>query len=260
MTHSSESYNKYMYNFERGSSYMHNSQYIETPIIDSSKNSSVSVEETNVVTEEKTPIENTNYYPGFIIDPLSLIVKLAIVGKKAINTKISIINHNIIIHEPGWFQGIVRYYKNSTKQDLHHLESPIEAACSLYIVKTTYNLNRDRIISLFRNAFIGLEKLSKTYQYDSMVVLCINHYINIIHNAISMNSSSITNKEYEKYYNCFLYEKMNKIWSNDKMDIVLKLVECTNTNESSMPSLETFMNSIDSEVSHILDENANNNV
>lgn len=270
----------YMYKFERSTPYFYNdSQYIK-PANDSIKSEPEPSE--NKVSEKHdapepnkeevstlAPTSNLNspnmYYPSFVMDPLSIIVKLAIVGKKPQKTKISIMNHSIIIHEPGFFQGIVRYYNNSTKQDLHYLEAPIEVACIQYIIGKKYALQRELIISLFYNAVIGLEKLSETYKQDSMVVLCINHYINIIHNSISMNSM-IANKDnsyHEKYYNNVFIEKMNHIWSPEKIDIVLRLADCIGKpkpSSGSVRSLETFIEDIDTEVYKMLKNDCTENV
>lgn len=274
-------YNKYMYKFERSTPYFyHDPEYMKS---NNSINSEMPSEKKDPENhdEDKQEYLNTNantniiptsdlntpniYYPSFVMDPLSIIVKLAIVGKKPQKTKISIMNHSIIIHEPGFFQGIVRYYNNSTKQDLHYLEAPLEVACIQYIIEKTYALQRELMVSLFYNAVIGLEKLSETYKQDSMVVLCINHYINIIHNSISMNSI-IANKDnsyHEKYYNNVLIEKMNHIWSPEKIDIVLRLADCIGKPKSSsgsVRSLETFIESIDNEVYRMLKNDCSNNV
>jgi len=201
-----------------------------------------------------SPTDNIKSSPPFIIDPMSLMTKLAILGKKPIHTKISLVNHCITIHEPGIFQGIVRYYNKSTKQDLHYLQIPIETACMQYIILPTYVEYRDRMICLFKNAALGLQNLASTYKQDSMVVLCINHYINIIHNAISMNSIIMSNDvdNLRKYYNDVFMNEMKNIWKADKMDIVLRLAE--SLEDTSIRSLEIFMEGIDNDIMSLLVE------
>jgi len=271
-------YNKYMYKFERSTPYFYHDLQCTNQSPSTNRIEPISEPPNQEINEiASTPIPTTTptltptltspnmYYPSFVMDPLSIIVKLAIVGKKPQKTKISIMNHSIIIHEPGFFQGIVRYYNNSTKQDLHYLQAPIEAACVKYIIEKTYAVQRELMVSLFHNAVIGLEKLSETYKQDSMVVLCINHYINLIHNSISINSM-IANKDntyHEKYYNDIFIEKMNNIWSPEKVDVVLRLADCISkpkSNSGSIRSLETFIEGIDNEVYNILKNDCSNNV
>lgn len=140
--------------------------------------------------------------PPYIVEPLSLMRSLSELSIKPIRTKISIVNHEIVLHEPGMFQGIVRYYNNSNKHDLRYLQVPIEIACMQYIILPTYAEKRKDFIKLFQEAARGLENLAKTYENEPMVALCINQYINIIHNAISMRSIVLSPDVYglRKYY------------------------------------------------------------
>ena len=62
---------------------------------------------------------------SFILDPLSVIVKLAIIGNKPIGTKILIQNNIISFQEPGYFQGISRIFYKSNKTDIQYLFNPI---------------------------------------------------------------------------------------------------------------------------------------
>ena len=266
------SHNNYMYKFERSTPYFYHPPTNEPEKVITHLTSNVETKASVDPESEDEPEPDAEprptrvlsdspniYYPSFIVDPLSLIVKLVIVGKKPSKTKISITNHSIIIHEPGFFQRIVRYYNNSTKQDLHYLQSPIEVACVQYIIGKKYAHHRDLILSLFKHAVVGLERLADTYKQDSMVVLCINHYINIIHNSISLNCM-IANKDnmyHEKYYNDIFIQKMNQIWSPEKIDIVLRLAACSSTN---IRSLETFIESVDADIYRMLKNDCSDNV
>lgn len=52
---------------------------------------------------------NTNY-KLYLLDPLSVIIKLAILGNKPVGTKLLIQNNVIYFQEPGFFQSITRFY------------------------------------------------------------------------------------------------------------------------------------------------------
>ena len=73
---------------------------------------------------------------SFILDPLSVIVKLAIIGNKPIGTKILIQNNIISFQEPGYFQGISRIFYKSNKTDIQYLFNPIYLACVTFLSKT----------------------------------------------------------------------------------------------------------------------------
>lgn len=260
---------KYLYKFEKSTS----SSFVEPSMTDSAS----LIETPNVIEDEREPpreeekhsqdsvsvgasansdssildanCDSSLVYPPFILDPLSLIIKLAILGKKPLRTKLSITNHRIVIHEAGIFQGIVRYYNNSTKQDLRYLQIPIEIACMQYIILPTYQDRREDIVSLFKQASQGLENLASTYKDkdESMVVMCINHYINLIHNAISMNSiiMSKDTEDVRKYYNAHFMNRAKNIWKNNKLDIVLHFSKSLDTH---LRSLEIFMEGIDDDM------------
>ena len=49
----------------------------------------------------------------FILDPLSVIIKLAILSNKPVGTKISIQNNIVYLQEPGPFQALCRLFFNS---------------------------------------------------------------------------------------------------------------------------------------------------
>ena len=71
----------------------------------------------------------------FLLDPLSVIIKLAILSNKQIGTKILIQNNIIYFQEPGFFQSIVRIFYKSNKTDLQYMYNPIQIACSTFLTK-----------------------------------------------------------------------------------------------------------------------------
>ena len=87
----------------------------------------------------------------FILDPLSVIIKLAILGNKPIGTKLLIINNTMKFQEPGPFQAICRIYYQSNRSDLQFIYNPIHIACLKFLSdenrkKNHNNLNRKRCI------------------------------------------------------------------------------------------------------------------
>jgi len=71
----------------------------------------------------------------FLLDPLSVIIKLAILGNKPIGTKILIQNNVMYFQEPGIFQSITRMFYNSNKTDLQYMYNPIQIACVTFLSK-----------------------------------------------------------------------------------------------------------------------------
>jgi hypothetical protein len=123
----------------------------------------------------------------YILDPLSVIIKLAILSKKQLGCKICIHNNVLYIQEPGIFQPFVRYVYKNNKYDLHYLYNPIELACSYYLDKKTQGFTNTNIRSLFVNAQKGLEILMENYKESIVVVHTLFMYYNIISNYLGEN-------------------------------------------------------------------------
>ena len=68
-----------------------------------------------------------------IFDPLSTIIKLGILSKKPLGTKLSIKNNTIDIQEVSYYQGIYRYFNNDIDDDIQFLIKPVDMACQQYL-------------------------------------------------------------------------------------------------------------------------------
>ncbi len=66
------------------------------------------------MTEIPDNSKNINY-KLFVLDPLSVIIKLAIISNKPIGTKFRIHDNVMYLQEPGYFQSICRIYYNTNK-------------------------------------------------------------------------------------------------------------------------------------------------
>ena len=69
----------------------------------------------------------------YLLDPLSVIIKLAILGNKPNGTKIMISNNIIYYQEPGPFQALCRILYKSNKTDLQYLFNPLKAIISSFL-------------------------------------------------------------------------------------------------------------------------------
>lgn len=190
-----------------------------------------------------------------ILDPLSVIIKLAILSNKNIGTKIRISNNIIYLQEPGPFQSICRYIFKSNKTDIQYLYNPIELACQHYLTKNSIQEN-PKIKDLFKCAQIGLLKLIDTYKNSSVMRICLNYYLSIITNHLEeKNNNTLFRKDnMTPFYTSELLEELTKIWTKDKITIVLNLTTYLSRDENAetdVKSLETIMDGIDNQVSHL---------
>jgi hypothetical protein len=90
----------------------------------------------------------------FLLDPLSVIIKLAIMGNKQVGTKILIQNNVIYFQEPGIFQSLTRMFYNSNKTDLQYMYNPIHIACTTFLSKESLG----KIIDTFDGYMIEIKE------------------------------------------------------------------------------------------------------
>jgi len=202
------------------------------------------------------PNNKTDNVQLFILDPFSVIIKLAILSNKPIGTKIRIDNNIIYLQEPGPFQSVCRYIFNNNKTDIQYLYNPIELACQQYLTETVIKEN-PKIKELFKCAQSGLIKMIETYKASSVMRICINYYLSLISNHLEeLNNAALFKKDnMSVFYTSELLNQLKKMWTPDKIKIILNLTTflCSDDNaETDVKSLETIMDGIDKQVSIIV--------
>ena len=187
----------------------------------------------------------------FILDPLSVIIKLAIISNKPLGTKILIQNNVIYFQEPGMFKSLFRYVLKTNKTDLQYMYNPIHIACQ-HFLKKEYLQHTPRIKSLFECAKLGIEKLKETYKNSSIICLCLNYYNIYISNYLDQiyNEKMFCKDNMSSLYSAEIIEKMNSQWSKEKIKIILDIISFLNNDKmaaNNVLSLENIMNNIDIE-------------
>lgn len=189
----------------------------------------------------------------YILDPLSVIIKLGILSKKQIGTKICIYNNILYIQEVGIFQPLVRYLFNNNKIDIQYLYNPIQFACSYFLKK-----NSDQNIkNIFIGAQEGLTKLVETYKDNTLIVHVLFYYHSIIDNHLreKYNDKLFMKDNYNILYSDQILKKLNSTWNYDRIKIVLDLIDFINNDKDfykNIKCLEEFMSSIDKYTSDLL--------
>ena len=207
---------------------------------------------------ESLPDNNTQInLKTFVLDPLSVIIKLAVIGNKPVGTKILISNNVIYLQEPGPFQALCRVFFKTNKTDLQYMYNPIELACKQFLskefVKTT-----PRIKNLFLCAQNGIKRLIETYKINSIICLTLNYFNVIITNHVEQTyNETIFNKDgMSSLYTKELLEQVFTYWTQEKIKVVLDLISFLTNDKSASSnekSLENIMETNDIELSKILD-------
>jgi len=186
----------------------------------------------------------------FILDPLTVIIKLAIIGNKPVGTKILIQTNVIYLQEPGIFQSMCRILFNTNKTDLQYMYNPIQLACLQFLSQESIK-DKPRLKLLFASALKGLLRLSETYKTCSIINLCLNYYYALIENHIEQNNNnkSIFYKDsMTPVYTTEIVNELHKQWTDDKITVILDLIFFLNSDNmaiNNVKSLETIMDNND---------------
>lgn len=192
--------------------------------------------------------KNTNL-TIFVLDPLSVIIKLAIINNKPVGTKFRICENMIQLQEPGFFQSFVRYYFSANKTEIQYLYNPITLACD-HFLNLRYTEKIPAIKKLFKCALGGLDKLKETYSDCPIIVLCLHSYSNLIENSLEehYNDALFKKDGMTGYYRGELVSLMNAQWNPDRIKMVLDMIEflCKDYAAADyVQSLEIFIHNID---------------
>ena len=163
------------------------------------------------------------------LEPLTTLIKLAILNYKKEGTKISIYNNSLYLQEPSYYQGLVRYYYSDSRCDLLKLELPIQQGLDWF---SKNGSNKEDIDYLLKKSILGLLKLSRSYQEDSTIYKDILGLSQIIQSFV-----------YEELLTSnTMIDNINKVWKDRNefgciknifldIDKFLKENKVTNLNE-----------------------------
>ena len=128
--------------------------------------------------------KNVKEKNDMILEPLQVMVQLALLNYTPIGTKISVTNNILCLQMPTIYQGIVRWYNSDNKDDLNYLFHAIRRYYKWYKVQD--NTIYKYILSL---AIKGLDKLIETYSKTDKT--SIIHMLSLYKNILSLKEPDL---------------------------------------------------------------------
>jgi len=178
-----------------------------------------------------------------ILDPLSCIIRLSLLGFKEKGTKISISDNRIYFQPPNILQGPVRWTYGDNRNHLHNLCNPIEKAMEWFDPQEDKNVQ-----NIFMLAIDGLNKLKRSYIEKNMNIgesnlVChsIAHYIGLIENRMNTEDEN----EY-KHENNYENQQLKKLWKSKEIEIVNNLLILALEKKKENEEYTYLINSIES--------------
>jgi hypothetical protein len=119
-----------------------------------------------------------------ILEPLQVMVQLALLSESPIGTKVSVSDNILQLHPPSWTQGVWRWYNSDGKDDLYYLFHAIRRYYKWY--KSEENKIFNHILA---SAVKGIEKLIITYSAAEQTA--ITHTLALYKNVLELESPDL---------------------------------------------------------------------
>lgn len=191
---------------------------------------------------QKKPKENAR------LDPLTTLIKLALLPYKATGTKLSIYNNYIYYSENNILQAAIRTLFGDSYNDLRDLSRSLQKAVLWYS-------SDNKIKHLFDDAIIGLEKLKDTYG-DTGKADAVQSYIDILYNSRNnekdkrkekKNNEKNVDQDNTEEQECKIHNILKSIWTDDDKEIVIRFFQkIKHYNEQKNKSSEDIDDTINS--------------
>jgi len=154
-----------------------------------------------------------------ILEPMQVMVQLALLSFMPLGTKISIHDNIIILQAPTTIQGIIRWYNNDSKDDLYYLFKAVLRYYKFYKHKSDTIFNY--ILELAKD---GLNQLSKTYSNTNKT--SIIHTLSLYKALLQSDPTNVFNEDSKEITDVF--QTMTDLYNIKKMNIIfnmLKIIE-----------------------------------
>ena len=179
-----------------------------------------------------------------VIEPLTCMIRLAMLAFKPRGTKICIYENSVYLQEPSLFQGTIRWLSGDKRNDLHYLLAPITKAIQIWNPADNVAIHH-----IFSKAVQGLTRLKSSYtstHCSSLTAHSIDLYINLIQDILQGKKPEQleTDDSNQKTYSSF-----NKLWTTPQVELIYHLFQEAESNRLEQDSyLDAIENIIQTKV------------
>ena len=159
-------------------------------------------------------IGNVKEKSDMILEPLQVMIQLALLAYCPIGTKLSISENILHLQLPSWSQGVTRWYMKDNKDDLYYLFQAIRRYYLWY--KPDSCVIYEKILE---TAIKGIHKLIKTYENTDKI--SIRHTLTLYTNILSLESPELFKETTEDTINLdSVFENITKLYNKKILSIV----------------------------------------
>jgi hypothetical protein len=152
----------------------------------------------------------------FLLEPLSCVVRLAMLRFEPVGTKIVIQNNRLLYMRPTAIQPLLRWYAGASRDDLYFVLRPIVVA------KLRLDNENDDIKNIFKYAHDGLQRLKKTYMDEvNTAAHCLKLYAAYVNDEANPHDADIPKDNFTNT----LYAEFDKLWTPAQINIVSLILD-----------------------------------
>ena len=163
----------------------------------------------------------TKEQADLILEPLQVMINLAVLGFCPIGTKININDNMLYLHQPTFTQGLWRWWEGDSKDDLYYLFHAIRRYYKWY--KNEDNKIYDYILDLAKT---GIKNLIKTYQKaDKKSIL---HTLSLYNNILDLDTPDLFKTDSEDTESITIdnvFKNVTALYDKKTLVIVFKLLQ-----------------------------------
>ena len=177
-----------------------------------------------------------------ILEPLHVIIKLAMIEFYPIGTKLTIADNTVHIQQPTVLQGVTRWYQSDRQEDLYYLFEAIRRYYDWYhISKNSSDIKYTYLLSL---ATRGIKRLMETYRNNDKK--SIFRMLKVYHNMLQLNKPELF-KDVEKPDTSIdsVFCKIQSIYNDKLVSSVINIFQVMEIKGTSERELVTYMSGLD---------------
>jgi len=178
-----------------------------------------------------------------IIEPLTCLIRLAILEFKPLYTKLSISNNRITYDEPTVLQGALRWSNGDRREDIHNIFNPIKKAGEWF------DITNNDINTIFKFGIKGLEKLKMSYNENSTISHSLDYYklylSNKLINKVSKNEMKKHDTDVDIGTNT-IYLKLKQLWNEREINIINNILLELDENKEDRERQESLIVALES--------------
>ena len=149
-----------------------------------------------------------------ILEPMQVMIQLALLAHSPIGTKISVSNNILTIQLPTLTQGVVRWWNNDNKDDLYYLFHAIRRYYKWY-----KSQDEDIYQYILEWAIKGIDKLSETYNKADKNN--IRHTLALYKNVLDLKADEIFKDEADTTVNIDnVFQEIINIYDDNLLNII----------------------------------------